>query len=72
MVIHDLPAAGRLPMLRAAADDGVAGGRIYDAHIAEIARAASADVVVTDNRRHFLAALRYGLRVGTPAESWKG
>jgi hypothetical protein len=25
-------------------------------------------VIVTDNRRHFLAALRYGLRVETPAE----
>jgi hypothetical protein len=24
--------------------------------------------VVTDNRRHFLAALRHGLRVETPAE----
>ena len=26
------------------------------------------DVVVTDNRRHFLSALRYGMRVETPAE----
>jgi len=68
MAVHDLPAADRLPMLRAAARDGVGGGRIYDAHIADIARAAGADVVVTDNRRHFLAALRYGLRVETPAE----
>jgi hypothetical protein len=25
-------------------------------------------VVVTDNRRHFVAALRHGLRVETPAE----
>lgn len=72
MAVHDLPAANRLPMLRAAARDGVAGGRIYDAHIAEIARAANADVVVTDNRRHFLAALRYGLRVETPAEFLAG
>src|SRR5437660_3285076 len=59
MAVHDLPAAARQPMLRAAAHDTVAGGRIYDAHIAEIARAVGADVVVTDNRRHFLAALRY-------------
>ncbi len=68
MAVHDLPATDRVPMLRAVARDGVAGGRIYDAHIAEVARAAGADVVVTDNRRHFLSALRYGLRVETPAE----
>ena len=68
MVVHDLPAADRLPALRAAAEDGIAGGRIYDAHIAQIARTAGAHVVVTDNRRHFLSALRYGLRVETPAE----
>ena len=68
MSVHDLPAAGRLPMLQAAARDVTAGGRIYDAHIAEVARAAGAAAVVTDNRRHFLSALRYGIRVETPAE----
>jgi len=72
MAVHDLPPAGRLPMLRASARDGVAGGRIYDAHIAEVARAAGADVVVTDNRRHFVSALRFGLRVETPAEFLAG
>ena len=54
--------------IETAALDRIAGGRIYDAHIAEVARAAGATVVVTDNRRHFLAALKYGLRVETPAE----
>ena len=44
----------------------------YDAHIAEIARAAGAPVVVTDNRRHFLSALRYDMRVETPAEFLAG
>jgi len=68
MSVHDLPANDRMPMLRAAVQDATAGGRIYDAHIAEIARAAGARVVVTDNRRHFLAALRHGIRVETPAE----
>ena len=68
MAVHDLPPSDRMPMLRAAARDGVAGGRIYDAHIAEVARAAGAEVVVTDNRRHFVSALRFGLRVETPAE----
>ena len=68
MAVHDLPASDRLPMLRSAARDAVAGGRIYDTHIADIARAVGAEVVVTDNRRHFVSALRYGLRVETPAE----
>jgi hypothetical protein len=27
-----------------------------------------ATVIVTDNRRHFLAALRHGIRVETPAD----
>ena len=68
MAIHDLPAADRLSMLRGAAHDAIAGGRIYDCHIADLARAAGARVVVTDNRRHFLSALRYDLRVETPDE----
>ena len=68
MSVHDLPAAERLTMLKVSARDGTAGGRIYDAHIAEVARSAGAAVVVTDNRRHFMAALRHGIRVETPAE----
>jgi predicted nucleic acid-binding protein len=68
MVVHDLPAADRVAMMKAAARDGTAGGRIYDAHIAEVARTAGAAVVVTDNRRHFMAALRHGMRVETPSE----
>lgn len=72
MTVHDLPAEDRLPLLRAAVQDGTIGGRIYDAHIAEVARAAGARVVVTDNRRHFLAALRHGIRVETPSEYLAG
>lgn len=68
MSVHDLPAAERIAALDAAARDDIAGGRIYDTHIAEVARAAGARVIVTDNRRHFLAALRYDMRVQTPAE----
>jgi predicted nucleic acid-binding protein len=68
LAVHDLPAADRLRLLHAAVEDGTAGGRIYDAHIAEIARATGATVIVTDNRRHFLAALRHGIRVETPVE----
>jgi len=39
-----------------------------DAHIAEVARASGATVIVTDNRRHFVASLRHGIRIETPAE----
>jgi predicted nucleic acid-binding protein len=72
MDVHDLPSDERLAMLKSAAADGTAGGRIYDTHIAEIARVAGAPVVVTDNRRHFMASLRYGIRVETPAEFLAG
>ncbi len=72
MSVIDLPAGDRLAFLRTAGQDATAGGRIYDAHIAEVARAAGAKVVVTDNRRHFLAALRYGIRVETPTEFLAG
>jgi predicted nucleic acid-binding protein len=66
--VHDLPNRARKPLFRSAAEDRVAGGRIYDAHIAEIARTAGAEVVVTENRRDFVALLRHGLRVLTPDE----
>ena len=72
MSVHDLPAADRIVLLQAAAQDGITGGRIYDAHITEIARAAGAKVVVTDNRRHFVSALRYDMRVETPTEFLAG
>lgn len=68
MTVHDLPAADREGMLQGLAQDGTAGGRVYDVHIAEVARAAGARVIVTDNRKHFLAALRHGIRVETPEE----
>jgi predicted nucleic acid-binding protein len=68
LAVHELPAGDRLRLLHAAVQDRTAGGRIYDAHIAEVARAAGATVIVTDNRRHFLAALRHGIRVETPSE----
>jgi predicted nucleic acid-binding protein len=66
--IRDLPARSRGPLLRAAAAEGVAGGRIYDAHIGDIARLAGATTVVTQNRRHFTPLLRHGVRVLTAEE----
>lgn len=66
--VVDLPPDGRAAFLADAARDKVSGGRVYDAHIAEAARLASARVVVTDNRRHFVALLRHGIRVWTAEE----
>lgn len=64
-----LPARSRRALLREAAADGVAGGRVYDAHIAEVARSGGAKTVVTDNRRHFTTLLRHGVRVLTAKEA---
>jgi predicted nucleic acid-binding protein len=72
MAVHELSPADRMPMLQAGARDVIAGGRVYDLHIAEIARATGAAVIVTDNRRHFVSALRYHMRVETPAEFLAG
>jgi predicted nucleic acid-binding protein len=66
--IRDLPATDRGAFFARAVQDDTAGGRIYDAHIADVARSAGATVIVTDNRRHFVAALRHGIRVETPSE----
>ena len=72
MAVHDLPAGARASMITAAAHDGMTGGRIYDTHIAEVARIVKAETIVTDNRRHFISALRYGMRVETPGEYLAG
>jgi predicted nucleic acid-binding protein len=66
--VFGLPDDLQRSFLRSLAQQGITGGRIYDAHIAEVARHAGATVIVTDNRKHFLAALRYGIRVDTPSE----
>jgi len=61
--VEQLPADTRRAFLTWAARDRVAGGRIYDAHIAETARQAGARAVVTDNRRHFSALTAHGIRL---------
>ena len=66
--VHALPRDRRVSFMRTAALDGIIGGRVYDAHIAEIARASGAPIVVTENRRHFTQLLRHGTRVLTSAE----
>jgi predicted nucleic acid-binding protein len=66
--VSSLPPEARLDFLGRAEADRVAGGRVYDAHIAEVARRAGATTVVTENRRHFASLLRDGIRVLTAAE----
>ena len=66
--VYDLPSESRSRFLADAAGNRVTGGRIYDAHIAEIARLAGARVVVTDNQRHFVVLQRHGIRVRSGAE----
>ncbi len=38
LAVSELPAGERADLLKAAVQDGIAGGRIYDTHIAEVAR----------------------------------
>jgi predicted nucleic acid-binding protein len=66
--IVQLPDADLLTLLRTAVREDVIGGRIYDSHIAETARAAGAALVLTENRRHFISLLRHGIQVQTAAE----
>jgi predicted nucleic acid-binding protein len=61
--VHQLPERVQPEFLRGVGEEGLVGGRIYDAHIAEIARIAGVRVVVTENRRHFAPLLRHGIRV---------
>ena len=66
--VHDIPPAARKDFIDSIVKERIAGGRVYDAHIAETARLAGAEVVVTENRRHFAPLMRYGIRVLTAAE----
>lgn len=50
------------------ANENIAGGRLYDAHIAEVARHAGAQMLVTDNLRHFGFIRRYGIEVLSAAD----
>lgn len=67
LAVHDLPTPHRAAFLRSAVEQRVAGGRLYDAHIAAIAERSGSRVVVTENLRHF-RALSSKLRVVSAAE----
>ena len=66
--VHDLPMERREEFLISTVGEGTKGGRIYDVHIAEIARQAGARLVATENRRHFTSLLRHGIRVLVSSE----
>lgn len=66
--VYELPEDARAAFLRSIEIEQVTGGRIYDAHIAEIARSTGARTVVTGNRRHFASLLRYQVEVVTAEE----
>lgn len=66
--IVDLPVEVRLPFLRSAVAERVVGGRLYDAHIADIARRSGSGVIVTDNVRHFRGGAGSAVRVLSAAE----
>ncbi|HEV8661061.1 MAG TPA: PIN domain-containing protein [Thermoanaerobaculia bacterium] len=68
LAIHQLTASALKSFLDAAVKDRVVGGRVYDAHIAEIARRSGAGTIVTGNRRHFTTLLAHGIRVLTAEE----
>jgi hypothetical protein len=66
--VCDLPSEARRAFVDAIVRERVAGGRVHDAYIAESARLAGAELVVTENRQHFMPLMRYGIRVLTAAE----
>lgn len=69
--VSELPSGARRDFLRTAAQDGARGGRLYDAHIAEIARRSGARIVLTENARHFASLLPHGIRVLNAAQMLK-
>ncbi len=66
--IQQISSASWRAFLVEAVADRVAGGRVYDAHIAAIARSSGAKVVVTGNRKHFTGLLRHGIQLIDPEE----
>jgi predicted nucleic acid-binding protein len=66
--VFDLPPDRRAPLFEEAELTGAAGGRIYDAEIGAVARAAGAGTIVTGNRRHFAHLAQQGIRVLTSEE----
>jgi hypothetical protein len=68
VAVKQLPEGMRPQFFEKAVKERVAGGRIYDAHIAETARARRSAIFITDNRRHFTSLMQHGIRVLTTNE----
>jgi len=66
--VRQLPERARRAFVRTAAEERLVGGRIYDAHIAEVASLARVLVLVTDNVRHFAGLAHRGVRVMSAAQ----
>lgn len=66
--VRQLPESARRPFLRTVEHERIGGGRVYDAHIAEIARLSAAKAVITDNRRHFSGLAGHGIAVMSAEE----
>ena len=66
--VVDLPAAARLDFVNSLADENIAGGRLYDAHIAQIALNIGVRTLVTNNLRHFSFIRHHGVELLSPAE----
>lgn len=67
--VKELPSRSRRGFIDTLSREGIAGGKAYDAHIAEIARHANARAVVTENRRDFISLLRHGIPVISAREA---
>ncbi len=66
--IHDFDGTRRASFLSEVRLQGVVGARIYDTHIAEVARQSGCETFITGNGRHFTALQRHGIRVLTADE----
>ena len=69
--VIQLPGDRYCDFLAEAERDRVAGGRVYDAHIAEIAGYAGCRTILTEKIRHFSALARHGIRVLNAADAIK-
>jgi predicted nucleic acid-binding protein len=63
--VHGLHDSSFRATIQDAARERIAGGRMYDAHIAAVARQAGARLFITENPRHFAQLERHGIAVRT-------
>jgi predicted nucleic acid-binding protein len=66
--VVDLPADARLEFVNSLVSENIAGGRLYDAHIAQTALVSGARTLVTQNLRHFSFIRHHGIEVLSPAD----